>query len=68
MGAWGALQAATGQVKPGGYYGAQAMRELRGPSHECVPSKEARDPQLARRLWDLSIDLTGIDPGSAPIA
>jgi NAD(P)-dependent dehydrogenase (short-subunit alcohol dehydrogenase family) len=63
MGAWGALQAATGQVKPGGYYGPTALRELRGPSRECAPSKEAQDPQLARRLWNVSVTMTGIDPG-----
>ncbi|MBB4188541.1 NAD(P)-dependent dehydrogenase (short-subunit alcohol dehydrogenase family) [Sinorhizobium terangae] len=66
MGAWSTLQAATGNVKPGGYYGPTAFFELRGPSHECVPSNEARDPQLARRLWDTSVAMTGIDPGLAP--
>ncbi|MEW6438611.1 MAG: oxidoreductase [Pseudomonadota bacterium] len=63
MGAWAALQAATGQVKPGGYYGPTAVRELRGPSHECRPSEDARNPQLATRLWDVSIAMTEIDPG-----
>jgi NAD(P)-dependent dehydrogenase (short-subunit alcohol dehydrogenase family) len=66
MGAWGALHAATGQVKPGGYYGPTAIRELRGPSRECVPSAQAHDPQLARRLWDVSVGMTGIDPGLPP--
>lgn len=68
---YGCLGCASGGDRAGEagiYYGAKAMRELRGPSHECVPSKEARDPQLARRLWDLSMDLTGIDPGLPPIA
>jgi NAD(P)-dependent dehydrogenase (short-subunit alcohol dehydrogenase family) len=63
MGAWGTLQAATGQVKPGAYYGPTALGELRGPSHECPPSAQAQDPQLAARLWNLSITMTGIDPG-----
>ncbi len=64
MGAWGALQAATEQpIKPGGYYGPTGFFELRGPSHEHACSKEARDPQLATRLWDVSVVMTGIDPG-----
>ncbi len=67
MGAWGALQAATGNVKSGGYYGATSVHELRGPSGECIPSKQAQDPQLARRLWAVSIAMTGIDPGLQPV-
>src|SRR5262249_6214995 len=67
MGAWGTLQAATGQVKSGGYYGAAGFRELRGPSRECSPSEQARNPQLAKRLWDVSVAMTGIHPGLLPI-
>jgi NAD(P)-dependent dehydrogenase (short-subunit alcohol dehydrogenase family) len=63
QGAWGTLHAATGQVTPGGYYGAAGFRELRGPSRECIPSAQARDPRLARWLWDVSVRMTGIDPG-----
>ncbi|TWB52931.1 short subunit dehydrogenase [Nitrospirillum viridazoti] len=63
MGAWGALHAATGHVKPGGYYGPAGGSELRGPSGECVASEDARHPQLAERLWDVSVKMTGIDPG-----
>ncbi|TAA46320.1 oxidoreductase [Pseudoxanthomonas winnipegensis] len=63
QGAWGALQAATGNVKPGGYYGPTRISELRGPSDECIPSQEARNPELARRLWEISVQLTGIDAG-----
>jgi NAD(P)-dependent dehydrogenase (short-subunit alcohol dehydrogenase family) len=66
MGAWAALQAATGRVKPGRYYGPTALRELRGPSRECTPSRQAQDPELAKRLWDASVAMTGIDPGLAP--
>ncbi|MCD7095354.1 SDR family NAD(P)-dependent oxidoreductase [Klebsiella quasipneumoniae subsp. quasipneumoniae] len=62
MGAWGALHAATGEVKPGGYYGSKGLRELRGPSYECFPAERARDPQSAKRLWDVSVQMTGIDP------
>lgn len=61
QGAWGALQAATGEIKPGGYYGPTQLSELRGPSDECTPSPEARNPELARRLWEVSVQMTGID-------
>lgn len=63
MGAWGALHAATGPVKPGGYYGPTGVAGLRGPSGESSVSNDARNPQLATRLWDVSMEMTGIDPG-----
>lgn len=64
MGAWPALQAATDpNAKPGGYYGSQGRREMRGPSGEATRSAQAQDPALARRLWDVSVEMTGIDPG-----
>ena len=66
MGAWPTLQAAAGPVKPGGYYGPQRLKENRGPSGEASVAPQARDLDAARRLWDKSIELTGIDPGLAP--
>ncbi len=66
QGAWPALEAATGKVKPGGFYGPQGMGGMRGPSGEASRSKQAQDPELARRLWDVSIEMTGIDPGLPP--
>ncbi|WP_225766640.1 oxidoreductase [Inquilinus sp. Marseille-Q2685] len=63
MGAWPTLQAATGRVTPGGYYGPTGIRELRGVSGEASLAAQARDPGLARRLWDVSVAMTGIDPG-----
>jgi hypothetical protein len=66
MGAWPTLQAATGPIRPGGYYGPQKMGEMRGPSGEAKRTAMAQDPKLARELWDLSVRLTGIDPGLTP--
>jgi NAD(P)-dependent dehydrogenase (short-subunit alcohol dehydrogenase family) len=64
MGAWPALQAATDpSVKAGGYYGPLGWREARGPSGEATRTATAQDPVLARRLWDVSVEMTGIDPG-----
>ncbi|MHA6822827.1 hypothetical protein ACQUKI_15010 [Ralstonia pseudosolanacearum] len=63
MGAWPTLQTATGPVQPGGYYGPTGLRGIRGPSGRATRSAQAQDPLLARRLWDVSIAMTGIDPG-----
>ncbi len=62
-GAWPALQAATGDISPGGYYGPMQLGGVRGPSGEAKLAPEAQDPLLARRLWDISIAMTAIDPG-----
>lgn len=67
QGALPTLQAATDpNVEPGGYYGPQGLGEMRGASGPAKLSKAARDPELGRRLWDVSIALTGIDPGLSP--
>ena len=67
MGAWPALQAACDPAsQPGGYYGPQGMGEMRGASGVAKRSAAARDPALAKRLWDVSVTMTGIDPGLAP--
>lgn len=63
MGAWPSLQAAVGPVTPGGYYGPQQIGEFRGPSGEAKRTAAARDPALARQLWEISIEMTGVDPG-----
>lgn len=63
MGAWPSLQAAVGPVTPGGYYGPQNMGEFRGPSGEAKRNTAARDPELARRLWEVSVEMTGVNPG-----
>ena len=66
-GAWPALQAACDPAaKPGGYYGPQGLGEARGSSGEATRNAAAQDPALARRLWDASVAMTGIDPGLAP--
>ena len=58
------LQAATDPDLLGGaYVGPQGFLEASGPSGPAQRSLAARDPDIARRLWDLSVDLTGVDPG-----
>ena len=63
MGAWPTLQAATAMVTPGGYYGPIELGEMRGPSGPASRSRQAQDGALARRLWYVSVAMTGIDPG-----
>jgi len=62
-GAWPALLAATGTVKPGGYCGPTGFGGIRGVAGEAKRAPLAEDPALARRLWDVSVAMTGVDPG-----
>ncbi len=64
QGAWPALQAATDPAARGGaYYGPQGFQEMRGVSGLAKASAQAMDPDLGRRLWEVSVALTGVDPG-----
>jgi NAD(P)-dependent dehydrogenase (short-subunit alcohol dehydrogenase family) len=66
-GAWPGLQAATAaDVVPGGYYGPRQMGGARGPAGVAKRTPQALDATLARRLWDVSVQMTGIDPGLPP--
>jgi NAD(P)-dependent dehydrogenase (short-subunit alcohol dehydrogenase family) len=62
-GAWPALLGATGQVKPGGYYGPTGFGGIRGAAGEAKRAPQATDAVLAQRLWEVSVAMTGIDPG-----
>lgn len=68
QGALPALQAATDPAARGGdYYGPYGFMELAGKrSGRAVASATARDPLLAARLWEVSKEMTGIDPGLPP--
>ena len=60
-GAWPTLQAATApDAKPAGYYGPDGWFELRGASTDAKVSASARDTTVAKRLWDMSAQLTGV--------
>jgi len=67
QGAWPTLQAAAGEnAEPGAFYGPQRMGESSGPSGLSTRTEASRDSTAARRLWDVSVEMTGIDPGLAP--
>jgi NAD(P)-dependent dehydrogenase (short-subunit alcohol dehydrogenase family) len=57
-GALATLYAATQDVPGACYVGPDGPAHLRGYPEIGIPSKRARDQDLARRLWDLSARLT----------
>lgn len=67
QGAWPTLQAATDpQARSGQYFGPSRLGEMAGPSAPASQTARSRDRDLARRLWEASIELTGVDPGLPP--
>lgn len=62
-GAWATLMAATDpDVEGGAYLGPTQRNETAGPAGSARSTSQARDDALAARLWQLSIEMTGIDP------
>jgi NAD(P)-dependent dehydrogenase (short-subunit alcohol dehydrogenase family) len=60
-GALPSLYAVTAAAVSGGqYFGPDGPLELRGHPRRTVASPRAYDPDTARRLWEVSEDLTGI--------
>ena len=63
-GAWPTLCAATSpDVAGGDYYGPCKRKESAGPAVKVRARKSAYNPELGARLWGLSVEMTGIDPG-----
>lgn len=63
-GAWPTELAATHpDVEGGQYFGPGRFRETSGPARQVDSSPQSKDPAKAKRLWDVSIELTGVDPG-----
>jgi NAD(P)-dependent dehydrogenase (short-subunit alcohol dehydrogenase family) len=63
-GAWPTLRAATGpDAKGADYYGPAKRWETAGPAVPVRSSKASYREDTARRLWKLSIEMTGVDPG-----
>ena len=61
MGALSPLYAATEpNVEGGTYVGPDGIAEQRGHPEPVTPSGAARDEQTARRLWEVSEELTGV--------
>jgi NAD(P)-dependent dehydrogenase (short-subunit alcohol dehydrogenase family) len=60
-GALPTLYAATQEVPAAAYVGPNGFIHVKGYPEIAKPSKTARDPTVARRLWDLSARLTSTD-------
>lgn len=56
------LHAAVGPVSPGDYIGPRGLGETRGLPAPARRSAAAQDPELARRLWEVTVAETGITP------
>ncbi len=60
----GALPTLYAAVEPGavggGYYGPKGLMEMRGYPGKVGSTPESRDEHKARRLWEVSEDLTGV--------
>jgi NAD(P)-dependent dehydrogenase (short-subunit alcohol dehydrogenase family) len=54
------LYAATMDTPSGSYTGPDGPRELRGSPHLVSMTARAQDPAAARRLWEVSEQLTGV--------
>ena len=64
MGAWPTELAATHpDVEGGQYFGPSRWWESSGPAQQVDSSDASKDRAKAARLWDLSIEMTGVDPG-----
>jgi NAD(P)-dependent dehydrogenase (short-subunit alcohol dehydrogenase family) len=63
QGAWPTLLAATGEdVRGGEYFGPCKRGETAGPAVRVKSNRRSHDTGIAERLWDLSIEMTGVDP------
>ena len=62
-GAWPTELAATHpDVQSGQYFGPSRWNETSGPAQQVDSSDASKDAGKASRLWDLSIEMTGVDP------
>lgn len=61
MGALPTLRAAIDpDVQPNDYFGPGGLMKMRGYPEKASSSQSALDPELARSLWDVSEELTGV--------
>jgi NAD(P)-dependent dehydrogenase (short-subunit alcohol dehydrogenase family) len=60
--------ATAAQAEGGGYYGPQGFGEMKGRPGPARIAPQARDAAVAARLWDVSLDLVGLRPATAPEA
>jgi NAD(P)-dependent dehydrogenase (short-subunit alcohol dehydrogenase family) len=66
-GARPSLRAATDDLPGGTYVGPSGPGEMRGHPIVVGMAGRAQKPDDARRLWELSTELTGVDYGLPPV-
>ena len=66
-GALPTLYAATADIPGGSFVGPDGFQEMRGHPTLVAPTSAALDPETARRLWDVSEQLTGVTFSFAPV-
>jgi hypothetical protein len=49
-------------VPGGGFVGPGGFMQMSGAPKPVRPAKAARDPELARLLWDVSAEMTHVQP------
>ena len=67
MGALPTLYAATADIPGGTYIGPDGFRHMRGHPTVDRPAPQALDAGTARRLWELSEELTGVSWPLGPV-
>jgi NAD(P)-dependent dehydrogenase (short-subunit alcohol dehydrogenase family) len=66
-GALPTLYAATADIPGGSFAGPDGFQEMRGHPTLVAPTRAALDPETARRLWEVSEQLTGVSFSFAPV-
>lgn len=62
-GAWPTLAAATHpDVEGGQYFGPQGFAQIAGPARQVESNPRSHDEALAKLLWNVSVELTGVEP------
>jgi NAD(P)-dependent dehydrogenase (short-subunit alcohol dehydrogenase family) len=68
-GALPTLYAATADIPGGSFVGPDGLQEMRGHPRLVTPTRAARNPDTARRLWEVSESLTAVTfDFAAPVA
>jgi NAD(P)-dependent dehydrogenase (short-subunit alcohol dehydrogenase family) len=63
QGAWPTLCAATmAGVKGGEYFGPSKRGEIAGPAIKVKSNRLSHNEVIAKKLWDLSMEMTGVKP------
>jgi hypothetical protein len=53
------LAATSPESRPRGYYGPKGFYEMKGPVAPAHVAPQARDPEVAAKLWAMSKEMTG---------